>query len=57
MWFSYPEKYGHNYDYILYINGSVIYSNHENNNSGNRIYYEDNGFLNLLQQIIPLYGS
>jgi hypothetical protein len=57
VWLSYPEKYGHNYDYILYINGDVIYSNHGNSNPDNRIYYEDNGFLDLLQQIIPLYGS
>ncbi|WMJ85641.1 hypothetical protein [Anaerocolumna sp. MB42-C2] len=52
IWISYPKKYGHSYDLILYVGGGLIYSYHGTGESESRIFYEDNGFYDMLQSII-----
>jgi len=52
IWISYPEKYGQSYDLIMYADGYNIYSYHGGGTPDTRVYYEDNGFLQNLQDII-----
>jgi len=52
IWISYPEKYGQSYDLILYVDGNKIYSNHGMGTPNSRLFYEDNGFYELLQRLV-----
>ena len=52
IWISYPKKYGHSYDLILYVSGGRIYSYHGTGEPESRIFYEDNGFYDMLQSIL-----
>lgn len=54
IWISYPEKYGQSYDLIIYVEGNKIYSYHGGGTPDTRVYYEDNGFLQNLQDIIDM---
>lgn len=52
VWISFPKKYGQSYDLILYVDGDRIYSYHGYGTPDNRVYYEDNGFCELLQKLL-----
>ncbi|MDD3174355.1 MAG: hypothetical protein PHF63_11990 [Herbinix sp.] len=52
IWISFPKKYGQSYDFIFYVQGDKIYSHHGMGTAEDRVFYSDNGFLELLQNII-----
>jgi hypothetical protein len=52
VWISYPEKYGQSYDLILYVEGDTIYSNHGDGTPESRVFFENNGLIELLEKLL-----